>query len=257
MNQPSGSFKDHFSTLASSYARYRPSYPDALFDALAELGPTTELAWDCATGNGQAALALARRFTHVVATDASAAQLSAAEAHPRVEYRAERAEQSTLASGSVSLVTVAQAIHWFDLDAFVTEVRRVCRPRGVLAAWTYGLGKALLPHHADELERALQRFYGETVGPYWPPERRLVEAGYATLQLPFERITLPSFAMQASWSLPDLLGYLRTWSAVKRYTQALGHDPVEPLAEELVALWGDPEQAHRVQWPLTMLAARV
>jgi SAM-dependent methyltransferase len=253
----SNSFKDHFSTDTSSYARYRPSYPPALFDALAELSPGTDLAWDCATGSGQAAVALARRFAHVIATDASAEQLTAAEAHPRVEYRAEHAEHSTLASGSVSLVTVAQALHWFDLAAFASEVRRVCRPDGVLAAWSYGLGKVLVPGRADEVGQALQRFYSSTVGAYWPPERRLVEAGYATLQLPWERITLPAFAMEASWNLPDLLGYLRTWSAVKRYRAALGHDPVEAFAQELAALWGDPTQAHPVQWPLTLLAARV
>lgn len=250
-------FKDHFSTDTSGYARYRPGYPHALFDALAELAPSTSLAWDCATGSGQAAVALARRFERVIATDASAAQLTAAEADPRVEYRVERAEQSTLAAGSVSLVTVAQALHWFELDAFVSEVRRVCRPGGVLAAWSYGLGKVLVPSRADEVALALQRFYGSTVGPYWPPERRLVEAGYATLQLPFERITLPAFAMEATWSLPELLGYLRTWSAVKGYREALGHDPVEAFGQELAVLWGEPAQAYPVQWPLKLLAARV
>lgn len=257
MSETPAIFKDHFSPVADSYARYRPRYPEALFDALSALAPNTELAWDCATGSGQAAVALARQFGRVVATDASAAQLSAAESHPRVEYRVEHAEQSSLEPGSVSLVAVAQALHWFDLEAFIAEVRRVCCVGGVLAVWSYGLCQVRIPGRSTEVDLALQRFYGETVGPYWPPERRLVEAGYATVNLPFERIALPTFAMEADWSLEDVLGYLRTWSAVKRYRDVLNHDPVEAFGHELAVLWGSAGQLHRVEWPLNVLVAKV
>ncbi|HEY6066574.1 MAG TPA: class I SAM-dependent methyltransferase, partial [Thermoanaerobaculia bacterium] len=178
------SFPDHFSGVAGAYAEHRPRYPDRLFEWVAGLAPRRELAWDCATGNGQAALGLADHFERVIATDASPAQIAAAVPHPRVEYRVAPAESSGLAAESADVVTVGQALHWFDRPAFYAEVRRVLRPGGVLAAWTYG--HCLLGD--PSADAAMRRFYSETVGPCWPPERALVDEGYRSIELPFEEI---------------------------------------------------------------------
>jgi SAM-dependent methyltransferase len=244
-------FADHFSRVAADYARFRPRYPDALFDWLAGLAPGRGLAWDCATGSGQAAVALAERFERVVATDASAEQLASAEAHPRVEYRVAPAESSGLAAASVDLLTVAQALHWFDLPAFYAEADRVLRPGGVLAAWCYGLFRFADP----EVQAVLARFH-DRVEPYWPPERQLLEAGYRTLDFPFPEDAAPDFAMTEGFDLDRLLGYLGTWSAVKRYREVRGDDPLIAPERELRAVWGDPARRRPVHWPLALRCGR-
>lgn len=246
------SFSDHFSAVASEYAEYRPRYPELLFDWLAGLPARRELAWDCATGSGQAAVALASRFEKVIATDASAGQIAAASSHPRVDYRVAPAESSGLDPGSVDLVTVAQALHWFDRPAFYAEARRVLRRDGVVAAWTYGHPTLDEPR----TDAALQRFYSETVGPYWPKERALVDAGYSTIDFPFRQVEAPAFEMETRWSLDLLLGYVATWSAVTRYRAAKGEDPVPELARTFAAAWGSPEDARRIAWPLTLRVGR-
>jgi SAM-dependent methyltransferase len=246
-------FSDHFGSVSSSYAKFRPTYPAALFDWLASIVPTHDVVWDCACGSGQASLDLATRFERVIATDASAGQVESAPPHPRVEYRVAPAEKSGLAAESVDCVTVAQALHWFDIDAFFTEVRRVVKRGGVLAAWIYGVPRLENPV-ADGL---VQAFYSVTVGPYWPPERALVESGFVTLPFPFEELTPPAFAMTAEWPMAQLLGYFASWSATARYVAAHGKNPVREFAEELAPAWGDPERAVTVTWPLTCRAGRV
>jgi SAM-dependent methyltransferase len=246
------SFPDHFSGVAGAYAEHRPRYPERLFAWLAELATGRELAWDCATGSGQAALGLADYFDRVIATDASGAQIAAAVAHPRVEYRVAPAESSGLAPESADLVTVGQALHWFDRPAFYAEARRVLRPDGVVAAWTYGhssLGEPLG-------DAVMRRFYSETVGPYWPPERALVDAGYRTIEVPFVEIEPPQIAMEAKWSLAAFLGYVGTWSAVTRFRAERGFDPVPELAGELRPHWGDPALPRRIRWPLAIRVGR-
>lgn len=247
------SFSDHFSADASSYARFRPGYPPALFEWLASVAPDRRLAWDCGTGSGQAAVQLADHFAHVVATDTSAAQLAHASRRAGVHYAAMSAERSALATGSASLVTVAQARHWFDQPAFFTEARRVLASRGVVAVLSYGL----LTLHDSTLDDVVRRFHGETVGPYWPPERRLVDEGYRTLVLPFERVDAPTFSMQADWTFDHFVGYLSTWSAVRRARAATGADPVLSVIESLRDAWGGEENVRRVDWPLTLHAGRV
>ncbi len=249
----SSSFSDHFSGVSSAYAEFRPRYPDSLFAWLAGLPAGRGLAWDCATGSGQAAIGLASRFERVVATDASAEQIGAAVPHPHVDYRVAPAEASGLDSESVDLVTVAQALHWLDRPAFFAEVRRVLRPDGAVAAWAYG-NPRVDETRADEV---LRRFTSETVGPYWPPERALVDAEYRTIDFPFAEIEPPAFPMEAWWPLSALLGYIGTWSATTRFRASQGYDPLPALAARLRHFWGDPETPRRIEWPLALRVGRV
>lgn len=245
-------FNDYFSRVAASYAGFRPTYPATLFTWLAQIAPGHELAWDCAAGSGQASRDLAAHFAHVVASDASRAQIEAATPHVGVEFRVAPAEASGLPDASVDLITVAQALHWFDLDLFYSEVQRVLKPEGVLAVWTYGV----LAAEGEAVDALVQAFYHETVGPYWPPERRHVESGYQTLAFPFTEMPSPRFSMETLWTLPELLGYFRSWSATGRYIAARGADPVDALAAELAPLWGDPDRSRRVTWPLSLRVGR-
>lgn len=244
-------FKDHFSSHAEAYARARPGYPPALFSHLAALAPSTSLAWDCATGNGQLAIGLAQRFERVIATDASAAQIEHAFAHERIAYRVEPAEATSLDTASVDLVTVGQALHWFDLDRFYAEVRRVLRPGGVIVACCYGRCTI-----APDIDAVVDRFYGEIVGPFWPPERAFVEFGYRTLAFSFERVSMPDFSMHAEWTAEELLAYLGTWSAAQRFEAQHGRDPRDEIAESLVNAWGARHTRRRIEWPLSFLAGR-
>ncbi len=243
-------FRDHFAFAATSYAAHRPHYPAALFEWLASHSPSHERAWDCGTGSGQAAVALAGWFDQVVATDASVAQLASSAGTPGVAYLAMEAEAASLADESMDLVTVAQALHWFDRERFFTEVDRVLRPEGALAVWSYGL--VSIEPYVDMILRA---FYHETLGDYWPTERAMVDRGYADISLPYPEIPAPGFIMQADWSLEQLGGFLSTWSAVGRYRIATHHDPLPDLAKRLREAWG--QQAHRVvRWPLIVRLAR-
>ncbi len=243
-------FADHFAPVADAYAAHRPHYPAALFNWLAEISPRRTLAWDSGAGSGQATLALTERFDRVIATDASAGQLAAAPRHPRIEWRVAPAERSGIASASADLVTVAQALHWFDLPAFYAEADRVLVPGGVLAVWTYNLHRT----GDTDIDALMDRFYSETVGPYWPPERRLVEEGYRSLPFPYGEVSVPRFTMEARWSLPNLLGYLGSWSAAARYREARGSDPLPALARELEAHWGDAASIRTIRWDLTVRA---
>jgi len=249
MSQP---FHDHFSEVASRYADFRPHYPPALFDYLATLVPQGSLVWDCACGNGQATLGLARRLDRIVATDASREQIASATPHPKVEFRVASAEQSGLADESVGLITVAQALHWFDLERFYAEVKRVLRPGGVLAAWAYGINEV----EGGTVNQLVHEFYSTTVGPYWPPERKLVEDGYRSIRFPLTEITPPSFRMEARWTLDQLLGYFSTWSATNRFIKATGRNPLVPLSEALARVWGDPNSPRIVVWPLSLRVGR-
>ncbi|QNM95263.1 class I SAM-dependent methyltransferase [Chitinimonas koreensis] len=245
------SFHDHFSTQSAAYAQYRPNYPAALFDWLAAVAPAHGLAWDAATGNGQAALELAARFDRVIATEPSAGQLANAPRRPNIDYRQEPAERSSLPDGGADLVTVAQALHWFDLPAFLAEAGRVLAPGGVLAVWCYEVFRC-----EPAVDALVSDYYHAVVGSYWPPERRWVEQGYAGLELPFAPLAAPEFEMALDWTLDALVGYLGTWSATQRYKDDKGIDPLPALRERLLAAWGDPAQPRRVAWPLTVRACR-
>lgn len=244
-------FKDHFSRLAAQYAEFRPTYPGALFDLLARTAPARGHAWDCACGSGQATLDLAERFETVIGTDASAKQIAAAPTHPRVTYAVGPAERSGLEEHSMDLITVAQGLHWFDRPAFFTEARRVLRPQGLLAVWTYGIPRL----NDSNLDKVMQTFYWETVGPFWAPERRYVEDGYRSIEFPFTEIAGPSLSMREQWTLPQFLGYLRSWSAVGQYVDARKEDPVAIVEPLFAPYWG--ARARDVSWPLSLRLGRI
>ncbi|MEZ0333304.1 MAG: class I SAM-dependent methyltransferase [Gemmatimonadales bacterium] len=244
-------FADHFSAISADYATYRPRYPEGLFTALAGAVSRRTLAWDCATGTGQAAVQLARWFDRVVASDASASQVRQGEGCEPVSYIAATAERVPLRAGSADLITVAQALHWIELDQFYAEARRVLAPGGLLAVWTYGR------HWVDGgvIDQQVGHFYEQVVGPYWPPERRWVEAGYAGLPFPFEKVPLTIPPMAEEWTLAQMLGYISTWSAVVRYTRENGMNPVPALAERLGPHW-ETDRPRRIEWTLTLLAGK-
>src|SRR5437870_12319458 len=192
-------FKDHFSKQAAGYAKFRPRYPQQLFDYLGSIAPSRQLAWDCGTGNGQAAIGLASLFDRVIATDASAKQIAKADPHERVEYRVAPAENSGIESETIDLIMVAQALHWFDLPRFYEESRRALKANGVLASSAYNL-----LHIEPAIDEVVNRYYFEVVGLFWPPERALVEK-FEELPFPFPEIKTPSFEMIAQWNLEHLV----------------------------------------------------
>jgi len=238
-------FRDYFSSQSKEYARHRPTYPGAMFDYLASLAPSRELAWDCGTGNGQAALALADRFEHVIATDASAAQIENAFPHERITYRVEPAENTTLSSNTIDLITVGTAVHWFDFDAFYQEVRRVGKPGGILAVWTY-----YFPVITPEIDRWLEYFYWESLDGYWPKRIHFLEERYETLPFPFDEIKPPEFEMKATWGLDNMIGFLTSWSAVKKLVEVQGDSAFEAPFKDLENLWGDKTEKREIRWPL-------
>jgi ubiquinone/menaquinone biosynthesis C-methylase UbiE len=244
---------DHFSGVARAYARYRPTYPAALFTFISGLTARHRCAWDCGAGNGQASEGLRPHFSAVVASDISRTQLASGAPRAGLHRVAAAAERCPLADSSIDLVTVAQALHWIDLPAFYSEVGRVVAPGGAIAAWSYDL--ALLGD--VKLDGALRYFYDVTVGRYWPPERRMVDTGYREIPFPFTETAIPPFAMIADWTLDQLLGYVGTWSAVSRYRADSADDPVELLARQLESDWGSSETRRRIEWPLVVRAGRV
>lgn len=245
-------FKDHFSRHAAAYAQARPTYPATLFRWLAGVCRHHGLAWDAGCGNGQASLALAHHFERVHASDPSAGQIAAAPADPRIHWRVEAAEHCSLRNRSVDLVIAAQAYHWFDHDRFCAEARRVLRPGAVIALWSYGLTRV-----DPAVDRVVHALYEDTLGPYWPPERRHVEDGYRHLPFPFEPIgEAPHFEMRLDWDLGQFLAYLRTWSASQRYLKDTGNDAVAAFADRFAAAWGDPAAVREARWPLSLRAGR-
>jgi hypothetical protein len=241
-------FQDHFSARAALYSRYRPTYPESLFVFVAGLARHHDVAWDCATGNGQAATGLARHFNRVIATDASEKQIAMAVPEPSIEYRTATAYESGLPDKSVNLVTVAQAIHWLDHAKFYDEAKRVMQDDAAIAIWGYG--DPLIDDPAlDAIVRAYNR---GTIESYWKPERDLILAELKTIPFPFREVVAPALMLEQQWTLAELAGYLRTWSATAAYAAAIGDDPVVPVEAALARLWGTGK--HRVTWPLYIRA---
>jgi SAM-dependent methyltransferase len=242
-------FRDLFSEQSELYARYRPRYAPAMFQWLASIATSREVALDCGTGNGQAAMGLAEQFARVVAIDASAEQISRATPHERVEYRVALSEQTGLLDASVDLVISATAVHWFDLDRFYAEVWRLLRPGGVIAVWTYQ--RSLIAPAIDELISMLSN---DIVGKYWDPRIALVNDRYRSLPFPFEEISAPEFQSIEEWTAEQMLGYLASWSATRGYIEATGHDPLEIIRDPLQSLWPGRRE---VRWDLCMRVGHV
>jgi len=221
-----------------------------MFEYLGTVAPSRQLAWDCGTGNGQAAVGLASAFDRVIATDASENQIANAQSHEKVAYRVAPAENSGIGSETIDLIMVAQALHWFDLDRFYAEAWRVVKPDGVLAASAYNL-----LHIEKAIDEVVNRYYYEVVGPFWPPERRLVEQ-FADLPFPFQEIDAPKFEMIAHWNLDHLLGYLGTWSSSQRFIAAKGSDPLEQIFDALSRTCGEPGQTRTISWPIVIRIGR-
>lgn len=244
-------FKDYFSGHSHDYRKYRPHYPASLFSHLAGLAPRRQRAWDCATGNGQAARGLALHFSQVFATDGSFNQIENAAGDRSIHYAVSRAECSCFQTGSLDLITVAQAMHWLDFNVFFAETDRVLVENGILAFWCYGLGRI-----SPRVDEVIRTFFFTILGPFWPPERRYIEEEYRTISLPMDEIPAPRFVIQAEWDLHALLGYLETWSAVKRYRAGKQEDPFDIIMPQLLAAWGEAERKKKICWPVFLRIGR-
>lgn len=256
-------FKDLFSSNSKEYASSRPTYPRSLFEFLVGLVRYRNLAWDCATGNGQAAVFLSEHFEQVIASDASKEQIENAQPRDNIRYEVFPAEKTTLVDNSVDLITIAQALHWFDLDEFYKEVKRVLRKddnggdtngSGVIAAWAYGLHSI-----TTEIDDITHLLYEDILGSYWPKERKIVENRYQDISFPFQEIDMPVFQIELDWTLSELIGYLYTWSSVQKFIEKNNSDPIKQIYDDLAAAWGDKNTWHkrrRVVWPIYIRVGR-
>lgn len=237
-----------FSTQSDAYRANRPTYDPQLFAWLADIAPDTGSAWDCGCGSGQASIDLAQHFRQVIATDVNPAQLAQAPAAPNIDYRCEPSEATSLEDCSIDLTVVAQALHWFDLDRFYAEVRRVSKPGALLAVISYNLLQV-----DPAIDALVHTLYHDVLGPYWAAERKHVESGYRTLAFPFEAIgEPPATTLTADWTLGRFLGYLESWSALATYKEANGVNPLVEFKPRFERGWGDPDQLKTMRWPLTI-----
>lgn len=244
---------DHFAKEPENYLKYRPEYPDLLFDYLSSLVASHDLAWDCGTGNGQAALALSTRFLKVIASDINQTQMNVAPKRNNIEYQNWHAEKTELLSQSVDLITVAQALHWFDLENFYQEVKRVAKSNGMIAAWCYSLGKI-----TPEIDQFISKLYYDILGnTYWPKERIYIDEEYSTIPFPFSKLSTPSFSIKKEYNLTEVLGYLNTWSAVKEYQKRNQKNPIDFIQDDLAKTWGHPEHRRVFTWPLHLLVGEI
>lgn len=246
------SFRDHFSKQAIDYARFRPGYPAALYEFLADISPGQSAALDCATGNGQAAIGLAKYFSSVLATDASPEQIGGATPNDRITYVQALAECTPTPDHVFDIVVAAAGLHWFDFDRFYKEVRRISRPGGVLAAWSYYMFES-----EAAIDGVMSYFADEFTGAYWPERMHLNQGRYRDIPFPFDRIEAPAFFAEATWPMERVLGFASTWSSTQRYREQTGSDPLDEIREDLKRAWGDPKREIQLRWPLHMLVGRV
>ncbi|MGA8265563.1 MAG: class I SAM-dependent methyltransferase [Ignavibacteriaceae bacterium] len=244
-------FKDHFTKQAESYARFRPDYPDELFEFLASVSPSNEFAWDCATGNGQAANGLAKYFDMVIASDASENQVQNAYKNEKITYKVFPAEKADIESSTVDLITVAQALHWFNFEKFYSEVRRVLKKNGIIAVWMYDLVNI-----SPEIDLITKKFDDVILRNYWPPERQLFYEGYRTIPFPFELVKTPGIKMATDWTLENFTGFLSTWSAFQKYKERENSDPLDLIMNDLQKAWGE-EKIRKAKWDLILKVGKV
>lgn len=236
--------KDNFSHQADEYARFRPTYPTEWYDFLYDHLSRYEHAWDCATGNGQIAEVLAKRFSEVWATDISLAQLQQAPAHPNITYRQQAAETADFSPEYFDLITVGQAIHWLDHERFYRVVDHCLRSSGLLALIGYQLFRI-----DPAVNTVIDTFYHEVIGPYWDAERRHIDRAYTDIPFPYPLLPTPAFSLSYQWNFQQVIGYLGTWSAVQHFRREKGQDPVALIREELQQAWGR-EETKRASFPL-------
>jgi SAM-dependent methyltransferase len=247
------SYKDNFSAQSAIYAQYRPTYPPELIEYVAGLVEEPDLAWDCATGNGQTALELTHYFPRIMATDASTKQIEQAFAHPQIKYAIATAEESGLPDHLIDLITVAQAAHWFQFDKFYAEVRRIAKPNAILAIWGYGLMQI-----SPEIDKVIHQLYYEILGDtYWDKERKHLDNHYTTIPFPFAIIPSPAFKIIRNWDLSDLVGYLNTWSSVQNYLKANATNPIDLIAQDLAKVWQSPDNQRLITWDIYLKVGRV
>ena len=224
---------DRFSAKSEHYKKYRPDYPLEMLEEIVEMVADRSCCWDCGTGNGQVARVLSRYFKEVHASDISKSQIARAYKAPNIEYHISRAEKTLFKPNSFNLITVAQALHWFDTDAFFEEVRRVASPDGILAVWGYGLLR-----FGDRTDLLIDDFYKNVVGPFWDPQRKHVEEAYGSISFPFKEVSLSrNYQIRTDFNLDQLAGYLNTWSSVRNFIEKKGFDPVNGFIKELESLW--------------------
>jgi ubiquinone/menaquinone biosynthesis C-methylase UbiE len=238
--------KDNFSKQSDTYAKYRPVYPQELFDCITGFVPSKKLVWDCGTGNGQTAAVLCKYFEKVYATDISKNQIDNAVQAANIIYALEPAEQTSLEDNSVDLVTVSQALHWFDFEKFYGEVKRVSKKKGIIAAWTYNLLQI------DPItDKIIHHYHFDTLETYWDKERAHVNDNYANIPFPFDPIVTPHFSIKVKWNVEDLEGYLNTWSALQKFISLNNFNPVDGLIEKIKENWPS-EEIRPVEFPLTI-----
>lgn len=244
-------FKDNFSTQSDVYVRYRPKYPLELYSYLSSLTDAHELAWDCGTGNGQAAIDLAVFYNKVVATDPSESQIKNSLPNEKVKYLVEKAEDTSIDSNSVDLLTIANALHWFDFEAFYKEANRVLKNKGVIAAWSYGL-----PSISKKVDKIIRHFHDDILNDYWLEENRLIDKKYLTISFPFEQINSPKFFYEKKMNLNELIGLVNTWSAIQRFITKNKYNPTEQLFNSLIAIWKRSEIEKKLRWELILIIGR-
>ncbi len=242
----------HFNDKSENYLSYRPTYPDALFDYLMTLAPKHGVVWDCGTGTGQAAFSLAQRDLYVLATDINPSPLTIGLKSQGVEYLCCTAEQTCFADKTIDLITIAQALHWFDLEKFYTEVRRVAASGSTIAAWCYPLCKI-----NPRIDAIVSKLYVDILGANWPKERGYIDEEYRTILFPFTKMATPELSIEKKLNLELFLGYLNTWSAIKEYEKKNSANPLDLIIEDLQAAWGDSRDEHTIHWPIHLLAGRV
>ncbi|CEG56649.1 class I SAM-dependent methyltransferase [Legionella fallonii] len=253
MNEVSREYIKHFNQQSDQYLLCRPDYPQELFDYFAQLVAPDASIWDCGTGNGQAAKELATRFSKVIATDINQKQLDVANKAPNIDYICAPAEHTPIQADTISLVTVAQALHWFKFPEFYQEVKRVSKTGGYIAAWCYSLG-----FFGTDLDKVIKKLYYDILGAeFWPRERFYIDEQYQTIPFPFHKISTPQWFIDKKITFNELIGYLSTWSAVKEYQARQQRNPIELIYSELQSFWGDEQEGRMIRWPIHCLLGKV
>ncbi|HEX3166552.1 MAG TPA: class I SAM-dependent methyltransferase [Chitinophagaceae bacterium] len=244
--------KDLFSKQSDLYARYRPTYPKELYEYILSFVKEKNTAWDCATGNGQAAVVLASHFKKVIATDISAAQIEKAIKKENIEYSVCAAESTPFADNTFDLVTVAQAYHWIKWEELRKEATRVCKPEAIMAIWTYNRNKL----GDKKIDDAVYSFYENITKPYWDYERKYVDELYETVEFDYELLPVKQFETILNWQREDMIGYISSWSAIQKYIKVNGHSPIPIIEEELNKLWPEGE-VKKVVFPIYLKLGRI